>query len=124
MPESTETDVAQQRIREAAERVAAAFAIPSGGVGWIEAVKELQVALGAFTDPSARLPIMVWRFSEAPAKYQSLTDPDDVDWLALVPHHYSDDFHPLWLHGSGFAGSGDPLVFEVPEGWVYVGRHA
>lgn len=85
---------------------------------------------------------VVWRFHEAPEKYQALScNGGDEDWLAFVPLYPfdgddapvgtrlrdGDDFHSPYL---SWASAGTPFgvccvdTFRVEGGWVLIGSHA
>ena len=72
-----------------------------------------------------KLPIQVWVFEDAPAKYRKLsTSGGDEDWLALVPEHYMN----LWIgwaqNPNSSFGICDTQEHIVTEGKVLIGSHA
>lgn len=71
-----------------------------------------------------RVPIMVWRFHEAPQEFQDLSGHGgDEDWLAFVPSQYGDEYLPWAESGTRF-GVCDVSQHEVNGGRVLIGAHA
>lgn len=70
------------------------------------------------------VPIMVWKFHDAPKELQSLSNHGgDEDWLALVPPYLAGAWIP-WIDGGSF-GVCDVSEHELPDGSVvFIGAHA
>jgi len=65
--------------------------------------------------------IRVWRFYDAPPRYQSLsTHGGDEDWLGFVPSCVE---RPEWMTVPAF-GCCDVSEHPVHGGTVYIGAHA
>ena len=70
------------------------------------------------------VPIMVWPFREAPWELRHECDPNDADWLALIPNGMgSDVLMSRWLEVPAF-GSCKVMDYDSPFGTVRVGYHA
>lgn len=78
------------------------------------------------------IPILVWKFYDAPESLQTLSDNGgDEDWLAVVPEGYG---YIGWIEGgSQFGCCGvqtvhHVTVMELPDTYsgatVYIGSHA
>lgn len=66
-------------------------------------------------------PIQVWRFHQAPAAYQKLSEHGgDEDWLAFVPDVYDGLWMP-WLEKIGVC---EVSEHRVAGGTVRIGAHA
>ena len=49
--------------------------------------------------------IKIWRFHDAPKKYQNLSQNEgDEDWIALIPPHLADEYIGWLDSGGGFGG--------------------
>lgn len=69
-----------------------------------------------------KAPIRVWRFDDAPAKYQRLSGHGgDEDWLAFVPDGQET---PLWMDAGTPFGCYKASRRAVKGGWVVIGAHA
>ena len=76
-------------------------------------------------------PIKVWRFYDAPKKYQKLsTHGGDEDWLAFIPkdlmgsHRIEYRRLPQWMESGTQFGICDTLLYPVRGGFVAIGAHA
>ena len=73
------------------------------------------------------LMIKIWKFSDAPFKYQRLsTNGGDEDYVAVIPKAYlkrHEDFIPSFLESELF-GCCDVEKHEINEGVVLIGCHA
>jgi len=76
-------------------------------------------------------PIKVWRFYDAPKKYQKLsTHGGDEDWLAFIPKDLIGSFRfeyqpmPLWMQSGTQFGICDVSLIPVRDGFVAIGAHA
>jgi hypothetical protein len=69
-------------------------------------------------------PIRVWRFDDAPAKYQRLSPHGgDEDWLAHVPKHLAGAFIGWMEQGTSF-GCSDVSEHKLEDGSVIrIGAH-
>lgn len=70
-------------------------------------------------------PIELWRFKDAPQKYQELSscNGDDADWLVFIPNEFKDAYLPFFEEGSSF---GVCTVETIPvfRGIVKIGYHS
>lgn len=65
--------------------------------------------------------IKVWYWADAPEEFRKLANPDDVDYVAFVPHGVE---LPMFMaEGSGF-GCCTVEEFVTQSGIVYVGHHS
>ena len=69
-------------------------------------------------------PIIVWRFCDAPDKYQSLFDCDDADWLALIPKEMADEYIQFLEDNTPFAPCCTEMVWQKDGSYLKVGYHA
>ena len=68
--------------------------------------------------------IKVWRFEDAPKKYQRLSKcGGDEDWIAVVPLSMYGDYIG-WLESGGSFGCCGVDKFKTKDGEVYIGSHA
>jgi len=68
--------------------------------------------------------IVIWKFEDAPPKYQALSDNcGDEDWIALVPEYFKGRY-------IGFLDAGTPFgcccieEHEVADGTIFIGCHS
>ena len=67
--------------------------------------------------------IRVWRICDAPLWLRAIGDPDDREWIAVVPKEFGDGM-PLWMDGTAF-GCCETEKHDLPNGdKVYIGYHA
>ena len=67
-------------------------------------------------------PIRIWRFSDAPKRYQ-ISIGGDEDWVAFVPTGYEQQCLGFLDEGTSF-GYCKVKVFKTKGGTIHIGAHA
>jgi hypothetical protein len=74
--------------------------------------------------PEHQCAILVWKFHEAPERYQKLsTHGGDEDWLAYIPDRLKNEWIG-WMEEGGSFGCSSVTQHEVGGGLVKIGAHA
>lgn len=69
-------------------------------------------------------PIQVWRFSDAPSEYRTLSENGgDEDWVALVPKSPAYEY-VSWLEPGSPFGWCNVEIHDIGEFWIAIGCHA